>query len=203
MASHPAIVVAVQAAQGTHEAPDPNESPLAVTEPTPSYTRWFTERTFELLAGLQANPKRDFYLQHKEEFRSRLEDPFKALFARVVALLPTEVLDRMESEKNVFARILKNDYGRGGAWPFYWGALYPKDGKRIGSRHAQRRFRMWREKAGISTTATPHSCRHRFAMQLYERTGDVLLVRRALGHRSISSTLVYARASEERLRAAL
>src|SRR5207249_1604245 len=27
--------------------------------------------------------------------------------------------------------IPKNDYGKGGAWDFYWGALYPKGGKRI------------------------------------------------------------------------
>jgi len=37
----------------------------------------------------------------------------------------------METEKGVFARILKNDWGRGGAWDFYWGAFYPKGGKRI------------------------------------------------------------------------
>jgi 5-methylcytosine-specific restriction enzyme B len=37
----------------------------------------------------------------------------------------------METEKGVFAKVLKNDYGRGGAWPFYWGAFYPKGGKRI------------------------------------------------------------------------
>ena len=34
-------------------------------------------------------------------------------------------------------------------------------------------------------------------------TGDVLLVKEALHHRSITSTLVYARADEERLRRAL
>ncbi len=36
----------------------------------------------------------------------------------------------METRKKVFARILKNDYGQGGAWDFYWGAFYPKGGKR-------------------------------------------------------------------------
>jgi 5-methylcytosine-specific restriction protein B len=39
----------------------------------------------------------------------------------------------METEKRIFSRIVKNDYGRGGAWDFYWGAFYPKDGKRIES----------------------------------------------------------------------
>ncbi|MBN1811907.1 MAG: AAA family ATPase [Anaerolineae bacterium] len=36
----------------------------------------------------------------------------------------------METERRVFSRILKNDFGRGGAWDFYWGAFYPKGGKR-------------------------------------------------------------------------
>jgi site-specific recombinase XerD len=40
-------------------------------------------------------------------------------------------------------------------------------------------------------------------MSLYARTSDVLLVQAALGHRAISSTLVYARASAERVRAAV
>ncbi len=76
-------------------------------------------------------------------------------------------------------------------------------GRRITGRHFQRRFRSWCTKAGISNAATCHSLRHSFAMRLYSQTGDVLLVKSALGHRSITSTLVYARADEERLRAAL
>lgn len=39
-----------------------------------------------------------------------------------------------------------------------------------------------------------HALRHTFAMRLYAATKDLLLVKRALGHRSISSTLVYAEA---------
>ena len=38
---------------------------------------------------------------------------------------------------------------------------------------------------------------------LYERTGDIALVQKALQHRSIASTLVYARADERQLRAVL
>jgi 5-methylcytosine-specific restriction enzyme B len=32
---------------------------------------------------------------------------------------------------NIVARILKNDFGQGGAWDFYWGAFYPKGGSRV------------------------------------------------------------------------
>lgn len=77
------------------------------------------------------------------------------------------------------------------------------NGQRISRRQAQRRFAYWLGKAGITRAASPHSCRHAFALGLYRRSGDILLVKEALHHRSITSTLVYARADEERLRRAL
>ena len=84
------------------------------------------------------------------------------------------------------------------------GALFTsKNGRRISRRQAQRRFAHWLEKADITRSASPHSLRHRFALALYGRTRDVLLVKEALHHRSITSTLVYVRADEERLRRAL
>ena len=84
------------------------------------------------------------------------------------------------------------------------GALFTsKDGQRISRRQAQRRFKCWLGKAGITRSASPHSLRHRFAMAMYERTGDVLLVKEALHHRSITSTLVYARVNDEKIRQAL
>ena len=78
-----------------------------------------------------------------------------------------------------------------------------RDGGHLTPRHVQRRFEEWLRRAGIRGRYSPHSCRHSFALGLYERTGDVLLVQAALGHRAISSTLVYARASAERVRVAV
>lgn len=78
-----------------------------------------------------------------------------------------------------------------------------RNGGPISLRHAHRRFRLWAAKAGIGEVASSHSLRHSFATKLYGRTGDIGLVQRALGHRSIASTLVYARCDERRLRAAL
>jgi 5-methylcytosine-specific restriction protein B len=92
---------------------------------------FFTPRTFELLEGLHKEPKRDFYAAHKEEFQNHLESPFHGLFEAIISNLRSEILDRMETEKSLYGRIPKNDYGRGGAWPFYWGAIYPKGQKRI------------------------------------------------------------------------
>lgn len=78
-----------------------------------------------------------------------------------------------------------------------------KTGTRITARHVQRRFRTWREAAELPTSVTPHSLRHGFAMRLYSKTGDILLVGKALGHASITSTLAYVRADEARVRAAV
>jgi integrase/recombinase XerC len=37
-----------------------------------------------------------------------------------------------------------------------------------------------------------HSLRHTFALMLYDKTKDILLLKRALGHRNINNTMVYA-----------
>jgi site-specific recombinase XerD len=84
------------------------------------------------------------------------------------------------------------------------GPLFPsRDGSRLSHRHAQRRFSMWMKKAGVTRPASIHSLRHSFGCDLYRRTGDILLVKEALLHRSICSTLVYARTDEDRLRQVL
>ncbi len=75
-----------------------------------------------------------------------------------------------------------------------------RGGRRLSGRHVQRRFQGWLARAEIRREASPHSLRHSFAMRLYAATSDVLLVKEALGHRSITSTMVYARVDENRLR---
>jgi integrase/recombinase XerD len=75
--------------------------------------------------------------------------------------------------------------------------------RRLGARQAHRRLAEWCRRARIHRAISPHALRHSFALGLYERTGDVLLVQGALGHRSIVSTAVYAQASGERVRAAV
>jgi len=78
-----------------------------------------------------------------------------------------------------------------------------RDGGHLTPRHVQRRFEEWLRRAGIRGRFSLHSFRHTFAMGLYSKTADVLLVQEALGHRAISSTMVSARASAERVRAAV
>lgn len=88
--------------------------------------------------------------------------------------------------------------GRSGG-PLFLGAA----GTRVSRRQVQRRFAKLLLRAGVSRPTTLHSLRHRFATRLYARTSDVLLVKQALGHRSIVSTMVYVDADDSRLRAAI
>ncbi len=62
---------------------------------------------------------------------------------------------------------------------------------------------MWLKVAGIRGTSGTHALRHSFATRLYRKSRNVLLVKQALGHRNIESTLVYAQADESQLRRAL
>lgn len=90
----------------------------------------FSPTTFDLLAALHSNPRGEEYVSRKEDFRVHVEEPLQRLLERVAKSLPTLITNEIETEKQVFGRILKNDWGRGGAWDFYWGAFYPKGGKR-------------------------------------------------------------------------
>ena len=76
-------------------------------------------------------------------------------------------------------------------------------GARLSARHAQRRMAKWLETAGVQRKASPHDLRHRFARKLLAKTGDISVCQRALLHRSVSSTAIYAAASDSALRAAL
>jgi len=78
-----------------------------------------------------------------------------------------------------------------------------QSGKRLGARQVQLRFAALCRKAGIIRPVTVHSLRHTFATRLYQKTGDLYLVQRALGHRHITTTEIYARVSDESLRRAV
>ena len=90
----------------------------------------FSPRAFELLAGLHENPTRTYFQEHREAFQNEIIDAFKRLMTAVALSLPSAMTDILETEREILGRILKNDYGKGGAWDFFWGAFYPKGSKR-------------------------------------------------------------------------
>jgi integrase/recombinase XerC len=78
-----------------------------------------------------------------------------------------------------------------------------QSGSRLGARQIQLRFARWFREAGIDRPVSLHSLRHTFATRLYEKTGDLHLVQRALGHRQITTTEIYARVGDGALRGAV
>lgn len=109
------------------------------TDPVPppgiskrSETCPFSERSFELLRGIAADPTMRYYDAHRDEFKSEVEEPFKRIVRTVAERLDGRIKQVMETEKRIFSRFPKNDYGKGGAWSHYWSAFYPLDGTRMG-----------------------------------------------------------------------
>lgn len=91
----------------------------------------FSPTTFDLLSKLHSNPHKIVYDKHKPEFETYLINPFQHLMQTVAQHLPAAMTDLLETNHRIFARIPKNDFGQGGAWDFYWGAFYPKGGRRV------------------------------------------------------------------------
>ena len=78
-----------------------------------------------------------------------------------------------------------------------------RNGGRLGPRQVQLRLKHWVKAAGIAKPVSVHWLRHSFATRLYIKTGDLRLVQRALGHRHIATTEIYARVEDKALRKAL
>jgi site-specific recombinase XerC len=75
-------------------------------------------------------------------------------------------------------------------------------GGRIGARQVHRRLVEWGTRAGV-VGLHPHRLRHTFGTRVYRASGDLLLTARALGHRSIASTTVYAQPPRGAVRSAV
>ncbi len=59
-----------------------------------------------------------------EDFKSYLIEPFKDMFMSVIEQLSAQITGAMEIKRNLFSRILKNDFGRG-IWIFLLSTLPP------------------------------------------------------------------------------
>ena len=74
---------------------------------------------------------------------------------------------------------------------------------RLSERQVSRRLDYWLRAAGIDKDISPHGLRHTFATHLYSRTGDILVVQRALGHRDLSTTQIYTHLVDDALEEAI
>jgi len=69
----------------------------------------------------------------------------------------------------------------------------------LSPRAVQYRFAFWLRRARIRKPLSVHSLRHTFGTLLYQRTRDLVLVSRALGHRDVKSTQRYAHVADRAL----
>ncbi|MBZ0266249.1 tyrosine-type recombinase/integrase [bacterium] len=71
-----------------------------------------------------------------------------------------------------------------------------QQGTRLNSRAVQLLVPVWVKRTGITKSVTPHTLRHTFATSLLNKTGNLLLVQKALGHRNVTTTQIYAHVAD-------
>ncbi len=77
--------------------------------------------------------------------------------------------------------------------------LFPssKRGRPFSLNGIQKRFKSLAREAGLAGHHSCHSCRHSYAVYLYERTKNLRLIQRELGHSNVSTTTIYADVTAE------
>ena len=74
---------------------------------------------------------------------------------------------------------------------------------RITSRQVSFRLKYWLDKAGIEKVISPHSLRHTFATQLLQKTQNLRIVQKALGHEYLETTQIYTHILDDEMEDAL
>jgi len=90
----------------------------------------FVSMARELLTAMTADPTKSFYAAHKDELIEHVQEPLQGLLKEAAARIAPTLQEALETTKKLFGVFPKNDWGKGGAWPYYWGAFYPLGGKK-------------------------------------------------------------------------
>ena len=106
-------------------------APFALPETLDLRFGGFTPDTFAVLERLREHPHIEQYRAEKEAILEHLTTPFKAYRDDLVVnwVLPNRL--GFETEKNVFSRLLKNDFGAGGCHHHQWLAFYRPPRRRL------------------------------------------------------------------------
>ena len=64
-------------------------------------------------------------------------------------------------------------------------------GSQLSTRYLQQAIPRYATAAGIEKRVTPHTMRHTFATQFILDGGNVILLKQILGHKSVSTTMIY------------
>lgn len=76
-------------------------------------------------------------------------------------------------------------------------------GNKINDRYLRSMVKRRAKRIGIAKNVHPHLLRHTFATDLLRSTKNIRLVQKALGHASLSSTMIYTHVYDEELEVAL
>lgn len=120
--------------ESSPSAVDPRACPVeAMTRPESldrTFEGWSPE-VFEMLDRLRAEPHIDQYEKEKPGVTDHLKDPFRRYRDDLVVnwVLPNR-LD-FETERHVFSRLLKNDFGAGGCHDHLWMSFYRPTTRRL------------------------------------------------------------------------
>ena len=113
---------------------DPSDTPVEGMQLPESIDRSFegwSVEVFEMLDRLRAEPHIDQYKKEKPEVTEYLKDPFRRYRDDLVVnwVLPNRL--GFETEKHVFSRLLKNDFGAGGCHDHLWMSFYRPETRRL------------------------------------------------------------------------
>ena len=105
--------------------------PFACPQPLDLTFEGFPAEGFEALARLRAEPHIGRYQKEKAVLDRAVTAPFKRYRDDLAVnwVLPNGL--PFETERNVFSRILKNDFGRGGSHSHLWMSFYRRPRKRL------------------------------------------------------------------------
>lgn len=76
-------------------------------------------------------------------------------------------------------------------------------GEALDSRYIRAMMTRYKTKAGIIRKCSAHTLRHTFATELLKATGNIEIVRKALGHSDINTTAIYLHATDGEMENAL
>jgi hypothetical protein len=101
--------------------------------PTPLAVRFdgFGPEAFAVLDRLREHPHIEQYREEKAAIKEHIAEPFKVYRDDLVVnwVIPNEL--PFETEKNVFSRLLKNDFGAGGCHHHLWMSFYRPPRRRL------------------------------------------------------------------------
>lgn len=105
--------------------------PFARPQPLDLTFEGFPAEGYEALAALRADPHIGTYRDLKDVLDRAVTAPFKRYRDDLAVnwVIPNGL--PLETEKNVFSRILKNDFGRGGSHSHLWMSFYRPPRKRL------------------------------------------------------------------------